>query len=244
MPYTKRTYYKKRYKPRKKFVSKAKKLVTGHGPTMLERIASGVGSVASLAKAVVPVIAAINTEAKYLDRTVSSTASFAAPNLINLSAMAQGTTEITRIGNSILSKNISVTIQLVPDMATRSYHCYRILLFVDKQQAGTPPNTTELFANSATTLFSQKNKNYTDRFVFLKDKFITIDANIDPTADALNANRVIKIFKKTDFHIRYIGTDATNASQGNNSLYLLIWPQDPTTGQGFSMTSRLNFTDN
>lgn len=107
-----RTTYKKNYKRRRPIkYSPSKKMVTGHGPTLLEKISSGVGSVAKLATAVAPAIAAINTESKYLDITASVTAHTPGTSDVirNLTGeIIQGVNDSQRIGNSILMRDLQI----------------------------------------------------------------------------------------------------------------------------------------
>lgn len=243
--YAKKAFGRKGYKRYKKF-SKIKKLVTGEGPTLLEKIASGVGGVASVAKAVLPAIAAINTEAKYLDSSAGLSPTLAAPSIINVSLMAQGLTDVTRIGNSILAKNVQGKIRLVTftrpatNPATQSV---RLMLICDKLQGGTAPTITQIMSAVSSNL-SLANKNYTDRFTVIMDKILDFQVDYNGTGD-LYGVRTIKFFKNLNFHIRYLGTDATDASAGPNQLYLICWPNSNLAGNcSFTYYVRMNYTDN
>lgn len=253
MPYKRNSRRKSNYKPgvptKRKYVNKTKKLVTGQGPTLLEQIASYAGPVASVAKAVLPVIGAINTEAKFYDSVSSGAVTFAAPVFFNMSATTQGTTENNRIGNSILSKNISCRINLANTWTAADdgqWARMRYVIFVDKNQAGSVPTLAQLMTNT-TSLNSPFNKNYTDRFVILKDKMITFNPQ-DRLVPAGGVQTFIfnKYFKQLDFHTRYIGTSSANADQGQNALFFFAWYQANTATQtsAVSCYSRLNFTDN
>ena len=113
----KQNYRKGNYSKKRKFQRKnrVKRTVQGQGETMVEKIASGAGQVAKLASAVLPAIMAINTEHKYYDQTAAVTAYTPGTNdqILYLSnAIAQGTTDITRIGNSILAKDLQLRMAL------------------------------------------------------------------------------------------------------------------------------------
>lgn len=235
--YNKKTY-RRRY-PRKK-VNRTKQLVTGQTqPTMLEKIANGVGAAANVAKAVLPMIMSINTEEKFKD--VSSlafnTLPFNTPRFINLNPIATGALETNRVGNSILCKNVNIRLSFTPNYTSYPTNLFRMVLFVDKQQAGTIPTATQLFQD-VTTIDSAFNKNYTDRFAILKDKRWTIAQQGDQHLT------VWKIFKYLNFHTRFIGSTANDADMGNNTIYLLLWSNQVTNLPIFSIYSRLNFTDN
>lgn len=246
MAYGRRRYNRRRPAYRRRpYVNKTKKLVTGEGPTLLEKIASGVGTAASVAKAVLPIVAAINTEAKYLDTANGLAPTLAAPSIVNISAMAQGLTDKTRIGNSILAKSIFCKVRVVGTMTNDTgpqYHSVRIMLIVDKLQGGTAPTISQIMESTSTNL-SMGNKNYTDRFTILKDKIIDMNNMYYDGSNPSLGVKSIKFFKKLDFHIRYIGTDAASTSMGPNALYLVGWPL-ASSGLAFTFYCRLNYTDN
>lgn len=245
----KKRNYRRRARPYRR-VNKTKKLVTGHGPTMLEKIASGIGGVATVARAVLPAISAINTEEKFLDiGTTLTSLTSGTPSIANLNQMATGTTESTRIGNSILAKNLNMKMGFKCNWAAAANGSglsrFRITIFCDKSQAGSAPTTAQLFQDN-TNMMSAFNKNYTDRFVILKDKYINANRMATPfSTGTVNQYYSFKYFKALEYHIRYIGSTAVVADLGQNALYYCIWFVGDTnvTGQ-YESYSRLNFTDN
>lgn len=237
---------RKTFPRRGRLVNKTKQLVTGHGPTLLEKIGSGVGTVATLAKAIIPVISAINTEEKFFDtNSNTSTITLAVPFFQDLSTMATGVLESQRIGNSILAKSININLLLQNNYTINPNVFFRVVLFSDKAQAGTAPTLAQLMQTTAVT-WSMKNKNFTDRFVILKDHFYTYSPMYDPTLSGGNqGSHMIKIFKKLDFHIRYVGPSGTIPDAGNNTLYLMVWSNAASNnGQTCAIAARLSYTDN
>lgn len=230
-----RRYRRRRY-GRKPRYSKTKQLVTGHGPTLLEKIASGAGSVARLATAVAPIIAAVNTEAKYFDVGASLAPLSGTIQVQNLSNMANGTSDSQRIGNSILAKNIAIKYQIIGNYTSLAYNPIRMMLIADKMQNGTAPTAAEIFETTSTYL-SPLNKDQSDRFVVLKDQFIDVNQTSRTSAAG-------KFFKKLDFHIRYKGSGAGTSDQGPNTLYLIVWTSVSVNAPTVNVYSRLNFTDN
>lgn len=229
--YTKRSYTKKRR------VNKTKKLVTGQTqPTLLETIASGAGAVANVAKAVLPIVAAINTELKFYDAAFVAVPLFGTPTIQALNQIGQGTDEQNRIGNSILAKDINIRFQMLANFTTDQQNMIRMVIFVDKQQAGTAPTLAQLMQTTS-NFQSSFNKDYTDRFAILKDKYFTMNAN---------EKRVLqgKFYKTLPFHIRFLGSTTAAADLGNNTLYVLYWSAYAVNGPSISHYSRLNFTDN
>lgn len=238
--------YKKRYRKRRTGKGrtrggKTKKLVTGQKqPTLLETIASGIGGVATVAKAVLPIVSAINTENKYIDTVSNQAVSLAAPMIQCLNLCPQGTDENNRIGNSMLLRDLNIRISIIPNFSTDRFNLMRMIIFVDKQQVGNvtgAPTAAQLLQNSG-NIDSPFNRNFTDRFVIIKDKRLVISLDGD------KQSIFTKVYKKLEFHARYIGTGATSASLGNNALYIYITSTQVTTLPTAYIYSRVNFTDN
>lgn len=221
-------------------------MVTGSGPTLLDKIASGAGTVAKLAMAVAPAISAINTEHKYFDVASTDVAYNPGTNdtMTNLTqGIAQGTTDITRIGNSILAKDINIRAYVFWAASTTiHFGVSRVILFVWKENLqDNPPTVAKLF-EAPTQLTSAYNKDYTDQFVVLKDKLISHNANI--SAATGQAVSIFRYYKKLNWHMRF---DAGSTGDGTvNHIYLLIRGGGATSANQSSITynSRLNFTDN
>lgn len=249
MPYYKKkrvTTYRKKRIP-KKYYSKAKKMVTGQSPTLLENISSGVGAVATIAKAVLPAISAINTEVKYYDQTASVNAYTPGTNdvIIDLtSGIAQGTGDSNRIGNSILAKNIQLKMAMnfpatVGSPNVMGIHCrFMVICWKDNADA-TPPSASVLF-EAPTNIYSPVNKDYSDQFVVLKDKFFTLESQTG--IEAISGFTHMKYYKDLNWHMRFL--ENGNPTQGH--VYLVL--RSSATGIGNAMQctyySRLNFTDN
>lgn len=230
-------------------VRKAKKLVTGHGPTLLEKIAGGIGGVATVAKAVMPIVAAINTESKFYDETASVTAYDPGTNdqLICLTdGISAGTGDSDRIGNSILAKdltlkmaiNMPITISSTPPVTGQ--HC-RISIICWKEDLNiNAPSMAKIFT-SATNIYSAFNKDYTDQFVVLKDKFFSLNALVASTASMTGCFTHMKYYKKLDWHMRWKDSVAST-----NHIFIII--RGSATGianaLGVTYYSRLNYTDN
>lgn len=218
---------------------KTKKLVTGQTqPTMLEKIASGIGAAASVAKAVLPIVSAINTESKYIDVAANAGIPIGTPTLQTLTAIAQGTDENNRIGNSVLLKHINIRISFIPNFTADAYNLMRYIIFVDKQQSGTPPTAAQLLTTPG-NIDSPFNRNYTDRFVILKDKRL-----VASQTGLITSSIFQKVFKRLNFHTRFIGTSSANASMGNNTVYFFAVSTQVINAPTAFIYSRINFTDN
>lgn len=230
--------------------SKSKKMVTGHGPTLLEKIASGAGSVAKLAMAVAPAIAAINTEHKYYDVTQAVTAYVPGTNdqILNLTGgITQGTTDITRIGNSILAKDLSLRMALdfpstigAPNVT--GIHCRMMLLCWKENIQLNSPTAARIF-EAPTNLYSPINKDYSDQFVVLKDKFFTLRSDGSGIASTTGQTHM-KIFKNLNWHIRYQAGGAADGTTNHIILVLRSSAAGVSNAMNCTYYSRLNFTDN
>lgn len=240
---------KKVYRKKRVVYSKAKKMVTGHGPTMLDQIASGVGSVAKLATAVAPAIAAINTEAKYYDQTASVLAHTpgTSDQVINLTqGIAQSLTDSGRIGNSVLAKDLQVRLaynfnSVIDAANVLGIHCRMSLICWKENIQLNQPTALKLF-ESPTNLYSAWNKDYTDQFVVMKDKFFSLNnSSGQPGSVAFTA---AKIFKKIGWHLRWDGGLTSDGTQ--NHIYLILRSSSSGSTSALSTTyySRLNYTDN
>lgn len=244
---------KKVYRRRRRPVrySKSKQLVTGHGPTLLEKIASGVGSAAKLATAVAPVIAAINTEMKYVDN--AGTVTFHSPgtsdSLVHLTAnLINGTQDNQRVGNSILAKDLQLRMALnfqpsAGPPVVSGLHCRATIVCWKENAKVNAPTVAKIF-EVPTNIYSAMNKDYTDQFVVLKDKFFTmtaVNANLGTGSQGFQA---MKIFKNLNWHMRWDGAAGTDATL--NHVYLILRSSASGAGTAASCTyyTRLNYTDN
>lgn len=237
-----RKYYRRKGKVR---YSKTKKMVTGHGPTLLEQVATGAGAAARVARAVMPVVSMINTEAKYWDATSSSNvyAPGTSDYIVNLTGgLLGGTTDTTRIGNSVLAQNIQVKgyVQWLASAAATT-GLTRLIFMVWKENAQSNTPTAAKIFEAPGTFHSPYNKDYTDQFVVLKDK---VFAHNCPLAQALVQQTIhFKWFKKLSFHMRWL--DAT-ATYTQNHVWMIVRGSGATSANQstISFYSRMNYTDN
>lgn len=227
-------------------------MVDGHGPTLLDQIASGAGSVAKLATAIAPMLEMINTEPKYYDETATFSAYNSATNAdvrCLTDALAQGTGDSQRIGNSVLAKDLQLRMALSFTSTNGAPHVLggflRIMLFVWKFNDAGGPTVAKLL-EVPTNAYSPLNKDYTDNFVVIKDKHIAVESPIIPPAagTATSWFRALKWFKKLDFHIRW--SDASATTINSSQIWLMTYFTATAAANAVSTTmySRLNYTDN
>lgn len=223
---------------------KSKKMIEGP-PTLLDRIASGVGSVARLASAVAPMIEMINTEAKFYDRAAASTFTNTG-TLVNLTNLIpQGTDESERIGNSILLKDMQLKLFLSHPIdystSTSNGGYWRVILFCWKENLqDNPPTVAKLLQGSTFSAFT--NKDYTDQFVILKDKIMSFETDSSRTTGVVtNIFRFLKWYKKADWHLRFDG--GTTADGTQNHVYIVLI-SSVSTNSNYTLNFRMNYTDN
>lgn len=245
MPYARRKFSKRR--PVR--YSSTKKLVTGQGPTLLEKIASGAGSVAKLAMAVAPVVAAINTEHKYFDLTASvqSHSPGTSDQIINLTqGIIQGVTDSDRIGNSILAKDLQIRLahnfqNTIGTPNVMGLHCRMMLVCWKENIQLNGPTAAKIF-ESPGNLYSPVNKDYSDQFVVMKDKFFTLNSGI--SVSAVTGFQTMKLFKKLNWHLRYQAGTAFDGTVNHIFLILRSSAAGATNALNTTYYSRLNYTDN
>ena len=220
-------------------------MVTGHGPTMLDKIASYAGPIGKLAMAVAPAIASINTEVKYGDyqQTLNAWNPGTSDQIACLTNnISQGLTDQSRIGNSILAKDISAKFTVNYSVSpTALVSQTRIVMFVWKDNANANVPTAAKIFETPSLFLSAFNKDYTDQMVILKDKIICHNAPISGTYAGCFSS--FKVHKKLDFHMRWL--DATTGNSQNH-IYVLVrglWTTS-TNSSNVTLYSRMNFTDN
>lgn len=249
--YTSRVPYS-RYKNKKVYKpSRAKALATGNRePTLVEQIANGAGQVAKLAQAVIPVIAAINTEYKYHDQTQTLTAHTPGTNdvIVGMTTnIAQGVTDVTRIGNSILAKNLQVRFAMDfpqtvgPPFVSGIYARMMIIMWKGNIQ-NDPPTAAKLF-EAPTNLYSPVNKDYSEQMVVMRDKFFTMRGNGDGVA-TVTGHTSFKYNTKVDWHVRWQGPNTNDGTTDHIFLILRSSASGVTNALSTTYYSRLNYTDN
>lgn len=221
-------------------------MVQGHGPTFLEQLGKGVGAAAEVAKAVLPIVEAINTEAKYQDVNATSTSYNPGTNstlLCITNTISQGLDDFNRIGNSILAKDINIKFfgYWTPTVNSVLGNIHRVTIFCWKENAQQNAPTEAKVFESPTTISSPFNKDYTDQMVILKDKYWALNAPIN--ASVTQNYFTFKFYKKLDWHMRWSGTTNQNTQ---NHIYIFFRSANTAIANAVSTSSysRINYTDN
>lgn len=214
----------KRNNPKKtRFYKNAKGFIKGVG-----QVANIAGKALSLATTIASVI---NAEHKHVDTISNHGVNNATPTITCLTNMAQGTTDQTRTGNSILAKHMYIKGVIIRNASAGAtvYEQVRTMLILDTNDENDTAPTIDLLLQNYSTAYcgiSMHNKNYTDRFKVLYDKTTTLSVY-----QPIKKWKYYKIFKVKTYqgqggksviravHMTYNGVNSTDLSK--NHIYLV-----------------------
>lgn len=182
-------------------------------------------------------------EKKYLDVTTTTVSPITTAGAIvsTFTIIAQGTTEVTRVGGKITVTNFNIrgNISGLSQAAGQVGDIVRIIVFVDKQTNGAAPAVTDLLKTA--NIYSYLNMDNVDRFQVLKDKFVSINQTGILAATSVYENKVFKVNKKLNMPIHYASTTGAITEVKSNNIYLL---HISLTGESqISYSARTKFTD-
>lgn len=188
----------------------------------------------------------INSEKKYFDAGTSTSPDTTA-SITCLTGMAQGSSEITRHGNSIKLEQLYLKGTLTTDYSNAPYEIIRIAIVRDTDNnQGTAPTYTEIFENAQ--INAMINKDHSKRFKLLWDRKYIARSDVG----VYN----IKFFKQFRMYKDKYGnptqgahatfTAGTAADTGKGHIYLIIFGNTATatTASVLTWQSRLRFYDN
>lgn len=177
----------------------------------------------------------INVEKKFLDTVVTATTQGTAGTFTPLTYIAEGDDYNSRDGHSILTQGFLFRMRLTAN-STSVVNFMRIILFVDKEFAGTVATTAQLL-ETTTEYMSPLQHDQGRRFSILMDKIVALDYNGKGT---VSFNKYFKI----NSHIKFVGTGATAADGKEGHIFLFTMSDNNTNQPGWGMYSRIRFTDN
>jgi hypothetical protein len=181
-------------------------------------------------------------EMKHFSMVIASQArgQCTAANFILVNQIAQGSSNLTRIGMEYLIRSIEIHLRWQDGAANEPLDC-RTMLVYDRQTNGAIFTMATLLqtATDAHGKYSSRNPDYMSRFKVLWDKRICMTAQSDA---ACFSQREINFYKKVKLPVKNIGTGANVADINTGSLYLITFTRDAyaPTVEGFTM---LKFTD-
>jgi len=179
----------------------------------------------------------INIEYKVLDKIQTSTTFSTSGGILALSQIAQGLDFNNRVGDSIKIQRIIFTGRINVNAATTTT-TVRVLLVRDLQGFGTRPLVSDVLqtVGTASAPLSPMNFLNRDRFSVLFDELMTLSPSTNYSApvsyDVPHAG-----------HIKYLGSTAADASDGNGTLYWITLSDEATNLPSYSLCSRIIFTD-
>jgi len=243
MAYEKRTNRRRRHSRRpirKGRLQNARKM-TGDSPiTPVDRIARGVGTVATIAKTVSGIVSMINVEDKFLDTPFTGTATTVTQFAQVLNAVKQGIDYNQRNGNKLLDKYLQINIILSLDASTapNTTLIMRCVILIDKKpQIGALTWNTVYEPNNDVSALIDKNT-AGDRVVVLKDyKIILNGTNV--------RQKYIKFYcPLARLHTQFTGPNATDFESGAIYFLMISSASGLTPAPIVQATSRFAYMDN
>ncbi len=159
---------------------------------------------------------AVTGEKKYFEQNFQGNPDNLTGVIIDLNDMAQGLTDITRVGNRTALDSIDIRLTYTGAL-TDDCFC-RMILLQDKQVNGANITLANLLEFSAIDqqIISGIEKNFSKRIKVLWNKVISLNT-------VTNTNRFVKKFKKLKINTQYSGIGAGVANIMSNSLTLYVF---------------------
>lgn len=180
----------------------------------------------------------VGTEYKYNDVSWNTDAT-ATETVVQLTSIAQGTTNLTRNGNKIQLKSVALRIAYNAESIAQNVRI-RVMLVSDRQSNGTAYTGVELL--TSVTLVGASNITAFGRFHVLWDKVLVLNATTS-TAGCLQVG-FIKKFIKIPASIRLVNYNVTTASIPYSNGLSLFYFSDIASGAtdaDFFGTARVKF---
>lgn len=188
----------------------------------------------------------VHPEMKYFD-TGNSTVYSNSGAVIQLSDIAQGLTNSTRIGDSVTIKHLTFK-WYVQGNSQNPCNAARLILFVDKYNQGTDPTPGDVLqtVGSVQAIVSAANINHLPRYRIIYDKLVNLEqqatyANPSVATIMPVGCKVGHFYKKMNLTIHYTGNSSTNIY--GNQLYALLLGDVSMNDVTMTWWVRLAYTD-
>lgn len=191
----------------------------------------------------------INVERKHLDKKSDGVYISTTASLSVLNDMAQGTSDITRVGNSVLSKSIQGKGLVYWNTAASGPEVLRVMVFRDAENTdGTPPAISEVLeeTSSPAVMSSPLNIRNTQRFHIIFDKNYILD-QYHPMFKFKFFNQFPVLKDKMGRRIKGIHAKynaGTTSAWAEGALWIMVVSNAATNGPGISWYTRYRFIDN
>lgn len=191
----------------------------------------------------------INVEKKHLDKESTGAYISTTPALSILTDMSQGTSDITRVGNSILSKSIQGRGFIYWNTGGAASQIMRVMIFRDAENTdGTPPNISNILETTGpiSSINSPLKISEAGHFHIIHDKIYTVDA-YRPMVKIKWFNKFPVLKDKQGRRIKGIHAKfnaGTTSAWAEGAIWLLVVSSSATNGPGIAWYSRYRFIDN
>lgn len=141
-----------------------------------------------------------------------------------LNGIAVGDTDILRDGNDMNATSIQWKYRVVGDVDSLNGFNIRHMIFWDQQANGAAPGLTDVLDTAVVTsaVIAPYNRNNQKRFKIIEDKLFSYNPVVNNAAVAGSGRMSSHGKRQLSRLVKYIGTGATIASIGTNSLFSLI----------------------
>lgn len=161
--------------------------------------------------------------------TVTSTAS-----ALHFTALAQGTAQNQRIGNSVYCTGMSINYYWTSH-PTPAQTMARLVIYYDTQTLSDDTAHTWTEVMDSSSILAMVNRgSFRNRFKILHDKVVALS----PATNYAESHKTYIPFNKT---VEYNGTANTDIQK--NGIYGLILSTEPTNGAGFVYYARVYYND-
>lgn len=176
----------------------------------------------------------LNPEYKFLEWSNTTFQPSTTPQVFgDPSWLAAGTSDITRTGNMIKVTSMQAKMLLTRNTASTLTQV-RCVWFYAIAPDGQLPSFSSIFETNSPTAYI--NKDSTIDYKILYDKLFLLDV--------YHPQREVKIYKKLQHHIKYLDSNAGDASLGNGAIYFACISNEPTNTPTVQVKSRMRFLDN
>lgn len=185
-------------------------------------------------------------EIKFFDVSVGSTSNVTAV-VTDLSTMAQGLTNITRVGNKIHIKSVALHAKMSNSPSTgvtSPENLCKWALILDKEpEAAAVASYNEIYTSNSP--YAYNNLNNSDRFVILATGVESFDASIFASAVGFQVGQTkwVERFVPCDVNPKYGGTTAAQTSVTSNQLLLATVWLNTDTASSATWATRIRYTD-
>ncbi len=177
----------------------------------------------------------INSEHHFIDKVNGPSNMTNAGTIVNLTGVAQGDTDTSRTGDSVLAQGFLIKGYM---SRTAEDSLVRVILFKASDYDGALPTVTQILETAHVNSPYKKSGSF--KFRILEDRTYFLN-NTDKSRQHFKMHVNMN---KYPWHVEYIGTTAVDASAGNNQLCILFLSYLGANYPTIDFYSRFSFTDN